>query len=448
MVFRARKGLDLPITGQPDQTVSEAPDPARVAVLGHDHVGLRPRMRTREGDHVRKGEPLFEDRSLTGVLFTAPASGTVRAVHRGPKRVFQSLVIDVDEQRVEPVRFEHFRPDADRTRESVRALLLESGLWTAMRTRPFSRTPDPSTQPHSLFVTAVDSHPLAPEPELALQDRDEDFERGLTALSKLTDGPVHLCVARGSPVHAGASGARRSEFEGKHPFGTVGFHIHSLDPVYRDKMVWHLGYQDVLRIGYLFRTGNLDVTQIVSLAGPMVRNPRVLRTRMGAELAFVTEDELEAGEVRIISGSVLSGIRAMGEVFGYLGRYACQISVIREGRERHLFGWTAPGLNRHSVLPTFLSALIPEKRFPMTSTTNGSRRAMVPIGLYEKVMPMDLMPTHLLRAISAGDLEWAEELGVLELDEEDLSLCTYVCPSKNDFGPALRRILDEIHKEQ
>lgn len=448
MVFKARKGLDLPILGQPAPTLAEAAAPRRVAVLGHDHVGLRPRMLVREGDRVRLGEALFEDRSREGVWFTAPASGTVQAVHRGPKRVFESLVIDVDETRSEPVRFESHRPDADRTRDSVKALLLESGLWTALRTRPFSQTPDPTSAPHSIFVTAVDSHPLAPEPERVLEGRADDFERGLSVLSKLTDGPVHLCVRLGSTIQAGSSGARVSEFEGKHPYGTVGFHIHTLDPVHREKTVWHLGYPDVVRIGHLFATGRLDVSQIVALAGPAVRNPRLLKTRMGAETEALTEGELDDGEIRIISGSVLSGTRAMGEVFGYLGRFDRQVSVIREGRDRYFFGWTAPGLDRYSVLPTFLSSLIPKKRFAMTSTMNGSRRAMVPIGLYEQVMPMDLMPTHLLRAISAGDVEWAEELGVLELDEEDVSLCTFVCPSKNDYGPALRRTLDLIQKEQ
>jgi len=448
VVFKVRKGLDLPIAGRPRQELSDAPPPRRVGLLGHDYLGLKPRMRASAGERVRLGQPIFEDRGRPGVLFTAPASGVVEAVHRGPKRRFESLVIEIDPGSDEAVDFEAFGPNADRDRDSVRALLLESGLWTALRTRPFTRTPNPDGVPHSIFVTAMDSQPHAPLPELAVQGRESAFERGLTAVAKLTEGPVHLCVRPGSPIEAGASGARISHFDGPHPCGTVGYHIHRLDPVGPGKVVWHLGYQDVLRIGHLFATGRLDVTQVVSLAGPEVREPRVLRTRIGAELRALTESEHEEAELRVISGSVLRGERAMGEVFGFLGRFARQVSVIREGRERHFLGWTAPGPHRFSVLPTFVSSLLPKKRFRMNSSTQGSRRAMVPIGLYERVMPMDLMPTHLLRAISAGDIEWAEELGVLELDEEDLSLCTFVCPSKIDFGPALRRVLDALEKEQ
>lgn len=415
--------------------------------MGLDYVGLGPRMHVQEGERVVLGQKLFEDRTLDGVNFTAPATGTVRAVHRGAKRAFHSLVIDVDSNSDDAVRFESHKDRADPSREEVQALLLESGLWTALRTRPFSRTPTPGTTPHSIFVTAVDSHPLAPDPQVVLESREEDFERGLSLLGKLTDGPVHLCVGEGSGIESGQSGAKRSEFAGKHPYGTVGFHIHMLAPVHSERTVWHIGYQDVARIGHLFATGELDMSLVVSLAGQAVREPRLLRTRLGADTATLTQNEVEPGELRLISGSVLSGTRAMGEVFGYLGRFARQLSVIPEDRERHMLGWTMPGLGRFSSIPIFLSSLKPQKRFEMTTSTHGSHRAMVPIGVYERVMPMDLMPTHLLRAISVGDVEWATELGVLELDEEDLSLCTFVCPSKIDFGPALRRVLEEIRKE-
>lgn len=445
MVFIARKGLDLPISGAPDSTISEAAQPNRVALLGHDYIGLRPRMLVGVGDAVRLGQPVFEDRTLDGVVFTAPAAGTVAAVHRGAKRAFQALVIDLGGD--DATEFSAYSDTAGNARESVTQLLLESGLWTAFRTRPFSRTPMPGSVPHSIFVTAVDSHPLAPAPEKSIEGREEDFERGLAVLGQLTDGVVHLCVGKGSSIGAGSSGAKVSQFAGKHPHGTVGFHIHMLDPVYRKKTVWHVGYTDVLRIGRLFRTGELDTSQLISVAGPMVKTPRLVRTRMGADTESLTQGELEDGESRVISGSVLSGNRAMGDVFGYLGRFSRQLSAISEGRERKMLGWTMPGFDRFSAIPTFFSALLPGKKFDMTSSTNGSRRAMVPIGTYERVMPLDIMPTHLLRAITVGDVEWAEELGVLELDEEDLSLCTFVDPGKSDFGPALRRTLEQIQKE-
>lgn len=447
MVFIAKKGLDLPIKGAPEPSVENAAEPAQVAVLGHDYNGLRLRLLAEIGDHVVLGQALFEDRTISGVRFCAPASGKVAAIHRGAKRAFQSMVIDVEGDGRDSKPFESFDANAGADRAKAVALLLESGLWTALRTRPFSRTPDPDSIPHSIFVTAIDTHPLAPNPEDVVKGREDDFERGLAVLKSLTDGDVHLCVRGGSAIGAGRSGAKVAEFGGKHPAGTVGFHIHTLDPVYRKKTVWHLGYQDVMRIGVLFATGNLDVTQVVALAGPMVKRPRLLKSRLGATTEALVAGELVDGEARVISGSVLTGHRAMGEVFGFLGRFSRQLSVIAEGRERELLGWTSPGTDRFSILPTFLSALVPKRKYGMTSSTNGSRRAMVPIGMYERVMPMDLMPTHLLRAISVGDVEWAEELGVLELDEEDVSLCTFVCPSKIDYGPALRRTLDAIQKE-
>lgn len=445
MVFVARKGLNIPINGAPSSQISDAQPPKKVALLGHDYVGLRPRMRVAVGDSVRRGQALFEDRTVEGVVFTAPASGTVVAINRGAKRKFQSLVIQCEGDDVQ--EFKSYSSGSDNDRASATALLVESGLWTALRTRPFSRTPMPGSEPHSIFVTAVDSHPLAAAPERAIDGREQDFERGLAVLQKLTDGAVHLCIPKGSKLSAGGSGARVSEFAGKHPHGTVGYHIHMLDPVYRNKTVWHIGSQDVVRIGKLFADGVLDCQLLLSLAGPMVKEPRLLRTQLGADTTTLTHHELREGEARTIAGSVLSGYRAMGDVFGYLGRFTRQVTVIKEGRERRMLGWTMPGFDRFSSIPTFFSSLLPGKKFDLTSSTHGSRRAMVPIGMYERVMPLDLMPTHLLRAITVGDVEWAEELGVLELDEEDLSLCTFVDPGKSDFGPALRRTLDQIQKE-
>jgi len=262
---------------------------------------------------------------------------------------------------------------------------------------------------------------------------------------------VYLCREPGAAIEPGSSNARVEEFGGKHPAGTAGYHIHVLDPVNRDKQVWHIGYQDVARIGHLFETGELDVSVVISLAGPRVQRPRLLRTRLGG-----STDELVAGELvdagvaeppRVISGSVLHGDRAAGEQLGYLGRFHNQIAVVTDTRERELLGWMAPGAAKVSIIPTFLSAFLPKKRFDLNTQTHGGRRAMVPIGLYERVMPMDLMPTHLLRALTVGDAEWAEELGALELDEEDLALCTFVCPGKYDYGPALRRTLTALQEE-
>ncbi len=460
-VHRVQRGLDVPLAGAPEQVIHRAPQVTTAALLPRDTVGLRPRLLVHPGEVVRLGQPLYIDRVYSDVRYVAPGGGVVTAVNRGARRVIESVVIELDERSSEPVEFEHYSVQAGNTRESAQALLLESGLWPAFRTRPFSRVPVPYVTPHAIFVTAVDTHPHAPDMDVVLAAREAALSRGLAVLAKLTDGPVYLCRAEGSPIGDGSarvhngSAIRVAEFAGPHPAGTAGYHIHTLMPVDRNTTVWHVGAQDVVRIGHLFATGTLDVTAVVSLGGPPVLKPRLLQTRLGASLHELVNGELAApagGHAqRVISGSVLTGTRADDAVHAFLGRYHQQVSVVAEGGARRLFGWMTGGLDRYSFTPAFLSALRARsgntRGWALDTSLRGSHRAMVPIGAYERVMPMDLMPTHLLRAISVGDVEWAEELGVLELDEEDVALCTFVCPSKYDFGDALRRTLDAIVAE-
>jgi Na+-transporting NADH:ubiquinone oxidoreductase subunit A len=451
---RIRKGLDLPIAGEPEQRIDAAPAAVRVALLADDYIGMRPTMQVAEGDQVQRGQLLFEDKKTAGVRFTAPGGGRVAAIHRGERRVLQSLVIELDAAELsgaaETVAFDSYtgKPPVSLTRQQVRDLLVESGQWTAFRRRPFSKVPPPDEVPSAIFVTAMDTRPLAPSAEVVLAGREEDFNRGLEALAKLTEGPVYVCKgARSSIPTPGNSKFLVEEFEGPHPAGTAGVHIHRLLPVSRQKAVWVIGYQDVAATGKLFATGELDVARTVALAGPAVKRPRLLRTRLGASTAALVQGELAEGENRVISGSVLGGRAAGGEVFGYLGRYHNQIAVLPEGRARHFLGWLSPGFERFSTVNTNLSKLSPGKKFRFDTAVHGSDRAMVPIGLYERVLPMDILPTFLLRALLVGDVEQAEKLGCLELDEEDLALCTFVCPGKAEYGPLLRRVLTMIEKE-
>ena len=223
--------------------------------------------------------------------------------------------------------------------------------------------------------------------------------------------------------------------------------MHMLDPAGRNRVVWHLGCQDVLAIGRLFGTGSVDLERVIALAGPAVTQPRLVQVQIGAATDDLVEHEFAPGDVRVVSGSVLSGRTAMGPVHGFLGRYHRQVAVLFEGRRRELLGWAGPGFNKFSTIGVFVSRLLPGRRFALTTTTNGSPRAIVPIGLYEKVLPFDLQPTFLLKALLMSDVERAEELGCLELDEEDLALCTFVCPGKNDYGPTLRGVLTTIERE-
>ncbi|MCW9699091.1 MULTISPECIES: Na(+)-translocating NADH-quinone reductase subunit A [unclassified Avibacterium] len=447
-----KKGLDLPIAGKPEQVIHSGNAVTEVALLGEEYVGMRPSMKVREGDVVKKGQVLFEDKKNPGVLFTAPASGTVTAINRGAKRVLQSVVIQIEGD--DQVTFNKYSADELKslTSEQVRQNLQASGLWTALRTRPFSKVPAIDAVPSSIFVNAMDTNPLAANPEVIIAEHQQAFFDGLTVLSRLFDGKkmIHLCGGADSNILNAAQSrqienVQTNRFKGPHPAGLVGTHIHFIDPVGATKQVWHLNYQDVIAIGKLFTTGELFTDRVVALAGPQVKNPRLIRTQLGANLAQLTEGELKEGENRIISGSVLSGHKAEGAL-AYLGRYALQVSVLVEGREKEFLGWIMPGANKYSITRTVLGHF-GHKLFNFTTALNGGHRAMVPIGAYERVMPLDIIPTLLLRDLSAGDTDSAQALGCLELDEEDLALCTFVCPGKNDYGPMLRAALDKIEKE-
>jgi Na+-transporting NADH:ubiquinone oxidoreductase subunit A len=446
-MIRIKKGLDLPIAGSPVNTIEPARPVKTVAMLGADHVGMKPTMAVREGDVVKRGGLLFTDKKNDAARFTSPAAGRVCAIHRGAKRALVSVVVEVEGDAAE--RFAVPAVDALATVERGRLVdaLVASGLWTAFRTRPFSVTPAAADVPSAIFVTAIDTQPLACDPCAVIAPRRESFATGLEVLARLTEGKVFLCTAPNADVPTGRSGRVQLEtFEGPHPAGLAGTHIHLLHPVSTARTVWTIGYQDVLAIGRLMETGELWSERIVALGGPGVRRPRLLRTVRGAAIADLTAGEVADGEQRLVSGSVLSGrIASDGEA--YLGRFHDQISVLPEGRERRLFGYLAPGTDRHSVFPVNLSYWMRPKTLNFTTSTNGGTRGMVPIGTYEKVMPLDILPTQLLRSLLVGDIDMAIKLGCLELDEEDLALCTYVCPAKYEYGPVLRKLLDVIQKE-
>jgi Na+-transporting NADH:ubiquinone oxidoreductase subunit A len=443
----SRKGLDLPLAGAPALQLEAAPAVSRVALLGADYVGLKPALLIHPGARVRRGQPVIADKSNPGVQLTAPAGGVVAEVHRGERRAFVALVIEVGPEDATPLPFTHHdgrAPDAYDA-PALRALLQESGLWAALRTRPFGRIPAIDAAPEALFVTATDTRPHAPPPGLVLTERAEAFRTGLAALARLAQ-PLFLCVAPGTAVDA-PPGVQVETFSGPHPAGNVGWHIHKLLPVHAQRSVWHIGYQDVVAIGHLLATGELDVSRVISLAGPGVARPRLLRTRIGASTDETVAGELADGEQRVISGSVLDGRTARGAAEGYLGRYHLQIAALPEGRTRELFGFIAPGAEKFSVTGAVLGAFRRAHRFVFSTSTNGSPRAMVPIGTYERVLPFDMLPTFLLRALIVGDDERAAELGALELDEDDLALATYVCPGKYDYGPLLRAALERLRKE-
>ena len=444
-----KEGLDVPVQGAPQQVIHDGPSIKTVATLGEEFVGMRPTMFVKVGDRVKKGQVIFSDKKNPGVKFTAQTTGVVKEINRGEKRVLQSVVVEVDEaaDSNEQVTFASFAANelGSIPREKVVDNLVESGLWTALRTRPYSKIPAIDSTTTAIFVSAMDTNPLAANPEVVIGEQSEAFKNGLTILTRLSDGDVFVSKAPGADIPV-IDTVQVNEFGGKHPAGLVGTHIHFLKPASAEKFIWHLGYQDVIAFGKLFTTGELDNSRVISLAGPAAKNPRLIKTVLGANTADLTKDEATGGELRIVSGSLLMGSTASG-VHGYLGRYHVQIVLILEGREKEFIGYMYPGPNKFSVTRAYMSHFFPKKLFNMTTTTNGSERAMVPIGNFERVMPLDILPTMLLRDLVAGDTDTAQKLGALELDEEDLALCTFVCPGKTDYGVYLRDCLTTIEKE-
>ena len=445
-MIKISRGLDLPISGAPEQVIHDGPKISQVALVGSDYPGMKPTMAVREGDRIALGQLLFTDKKNEGVRYTAPAAGTVLAINRGERRVFQSLVIDVDGDKSET--FASYTDDqlAGLDRAAAVDNLVSSGQWVALRTRPYSKVPAVGSVPSSIFVTAMDTNPLSADPAVIIARRSADFINGLKVLTRLTDGPVNLCIAPESGVVGDeVDGVRVVAFSGPHPAGLPGTHIHFLDPVSANKTVWTIGYQEVIAYGALFTTGQIDTQRVIALAGPQVLEPRLLATQLGANLNQFVIGELANDENRVISGSVLAGRKAAGK-FAFLGRYHDQVSVIREDREREFLHYLRAGVNKHSAIPIFISSLT-NKLFNMTSSTNGSERAMVPVGGYEGVTALDLLPVQLLRALIVGDTEMAQKLGCLELDEEDVGLYTYVCVGKYEYGPILRDNLTNIERE-
>jgi Na+-transporting NADH:ubiquinone oxidoreductase subunit A len=448
---KIKKGLNVPITGDPEQAVYEGNSSKKVALVGYDYVGMKPTLAVSVGDRVKLGQLLFTDKKMAGVNYTSPAGGTVVEINRGAKRVFETIVVEVAEKE-EEITFDAFKENELEALDpdKVKTQLIESGMWTVFRARPFGKVADPAVAPHSLFVTAMDTNPLAPSVEKILEAEENQaaFKTGLQVIAKLTEGKVYVCKAPGAAIPViDLDRLSVEEFSGPHPAGNAGTHIHFLDPAHRKNTVWQIDAQDVSAVGKFFASGRIPVERIVSLAGPSVKNPRLIKTRIGACMESITRDELkEDQENRLISGSVLSGRTAAGPV-AYLGRYHQQVTVLEEGRKRVFLGWLVPGFKRYSLKRVLMSGFLPRKKFDFTTDLNGGKRSVFPIGSYEAVMPFDTEITYLLRALMVEDIEEAESLGCLEMVEEDLALCSFVSPAKLEYGEVLRRNLTVIEKE-
>lgn len=451
--FNIKKGLSLPLKGKPEQRIdTQVKTVKELAILGPDYVGMKPTMLVKEGDQVTGGQVLFTDKKTEGVKYTAPVAGTVKAINRGDRRVFLSLILEVNANGDAHSFNSYQRSEiASLSAETIKNQLLDSGLWTAIRQRPFDKVANPAISPSSIFVTAMDSEPLAAEAGLIIKENENAFEDGLSALTQLTEGPVHVCRSPKTRIPGGEiEKVQIHEFKGKHPAGLPGTHIHYIDPVNRKKAVWHIGFQDVIAIGKLFTSGKIDAERIIAIAGPRAKSPRLVKTLLGARISEIIAGESNDSEknlgLRAVSGSVLDGHKA-SESLDFLGRYHRQVALVDEDDSRPFQGWNDPGLDRFSTKNIYLSGLMPKKQFNIGTSTSGDLRPIVPVGSYEAVIPLDILPTQLFKYMSAGDTDRSEELGALELSESDLSLATFVDPCKNDFGTLLRDTLTQIEKE-
>jgi len=448
--IKTRKGLDIPIAGEPDQSIHPGKEIQHLALCGPDYVGLKPRLLVSEGDQVKLGQPLFIDKRDPEVRYCSPGPGTVTAINRGARRVLESVVVRLSDQEVDDACFDPLSDlqIADLDRDRVAGRLQRSGLWTAFRTRPFSRVPPSGSKPRSIFVTATDTRPFAADPGLVVGVDPEAFASGLRILPLLTAGTVYLCVGPGWDVETlEIERLQTVGFSGPHPAGLPGTHIHHLDPAGADRVVWQVGYQDVMAIGKLFAAGSIHSGRIIALGGECLRKPRLVSTRLGACVDELLDGEiLPAEDCRVISGSVLDG-RSGGGGLAFLGRYHDQVSVIAEGGDKHLFGWTGLFPRRYTAAPALLAGIAQKKKYSFTTSQNGRFTGMIPLRVFEKVMPLDILPAPLFRALMVKDTERAQALGCLELDEEDLALSSFVCPAKYDYGKMLRINLDQIERE-
>ena len=438
-MIKTSKGLNLPISGTPDPIISDTPNVTSVSLLANDFVGMKPTMMVKVGDIVKRGTKLFEDKKNPGIFFTSPAGGTVKDINRGDKRKFLSVEVEVSENE-DAEYFEY-----ENTSEGLTELLINTGLWNAFRTRPFNRTPKVGSLPDAVFVNACDTNPLSVDPYFIIdQDRD-DFKNGLEALTRLFSCPIH-CTYQNNNFEINVDKINYCQVSGPHPAGLSSTHISQLYPVSINKIAWTINYQDIISLGYLLKNKSLRTHKIVALGGPSVFKPSLISARISGNI-----DQLTAGKIdnnsRVVSGSLIYGHASEG-IMNYLGFYDSIISAIPDEANDIFLNWLMPGSNLHSKLNVFSSSLLKPNKFTFNVSLNGGDRAIVPVGSYDEILPMDILVPQLLKALVVGDIEQAVELGMLELAPEDLALASYICPSKYDYCSILANNLNNLYSEQ
>lgn len=444
-IIRIKRGLDIKLKGKASETLHQV-DVKQFALKPTDFTGVFPKMLVKVGDKVKAGTPVFFDKYRENISFTSPVSGEITEIVRGEKRKMLEIRIESDGQ----FTSEDFGSADPLSLDSAAIIekLMKSGVWTLIRQRPYTVVADPEAKPKGIFISAFDSAPLATNLDFALKGKAKDFQAGINALSKLTTGKVHLGIHANETKNEAflkVQNAQVNSFTGPHPAGNVGVQIAKIDPINKGDVVWTVNAQDVAIIGKLFNEGIYKPERVIALCGSRVNEPSYYQVRLGSAVSPILKGKIIGDNNRIISGNVLTGTHIQQN--GYLGAYQSEISVIPEGNVYSFFGWLIPSPKKHSFYHTALSWLTPNKEFDLNTNLNGGHRAFVVTGAMEKVLPMDIYLIPLLKAIMAEDIDQMENLGIYELDEEDIALCEYISTSKIDMQELLRKGLDMMRKE-
>jgi len=445
-VYKSRKGLNINLKGKAEKIFVKAELADHYAVKPVDFHQVIPKLEIREGDEVKAGSVLFHDKGNPAIKFTSPVSGVVSAISRGERRIINEIVIKTSGEQ-DHVQFPKGDPSG-MNRDEILSIILASGLWPAIKQRPYNIMADPLHTPKSIFISAFDTAPLAPDLDFIIKGSEKDFQHGVNILSRLTTGKVHINICDDYPASSAYSGARNAQvnyFRGPHPAGNAGVQIHRIDPVNKGEFVWTVGPQEVIMIGRLFLNGIYDASKVVALTGSEVIRPRYYKLISGASIKNIVSGNVTEGDHRYISGNVLTGKRIDRE--GYVGYYDSQVTVIPEGTDSEFLGWAMPGFGKLSMSRTLFSWLMPGREYRVNTNMQGGHRTFVATGIYERVLPMKIYPMQLFKAIMIEDIDLMEKLGIYEIAEEDVALCEYACPSKMELQALVRQGLDLMIKE-
>ncbi len=443
-VIKLRKGLNIKLKGSAEKVLETLPVPATIALKPTDFPGLTPKLSVKADHEVKAGDALFYDKYHPEIVFTAPVGGKVVSINRGERRKILEVVIETNAN-AGTVEFKKAVPET-LGGDEIKEYLLKSGLWPFIKRRPYGIIASPDEKPQAIFISTFDTAPLAPDYNFVMENQMGTFQTGINALKKLTDGKIYLGVNENSSFIS-VKNVEINQFSGPHPAGNVGIQIHHIKPINKGDVVWTINVQDVLFIGRLFETGKVDFSRIVAFAGSEIEKPKYYKTILGAPVSFAVNDKLIKADYkqRIISGNVLTGTRVKPET--YLGFYDSLITAIPEGDEYEFLGWADLGVKKFSASKTFLASLLPKKEYKMNANMHGGERAFVMTGQYDKLVPMNIFPVFLLKAIIVNDLDKMEQLGIYEVIEEDFALCEYACTSKITVQDIIRTGINTMIKE-